>query len=149
MKNRAESNHPNGLKIVGVTFNRDRAYTGNSSSGKVYHYKTYLDLNVGDECVVDSPYGTAIVTVVAINPENWFATRATKWIVDRVDRRNYNSLLAAEQEHERLAQEAAQVMEKQMAREAREALVSRFPGTRVILARMEVLEEMLGLPAKL
>ncbi len=61
---------------------------------KGYHYKTNLDLKVGDLVVVKTPSEWKVVEVFQVNcdvdEEN--SDIVYKWIVQKVDLANYNNL---------------------------------------------------------
>lgn len=129
-------------KIVAVTFDSRDGYTGYSSQSKHYHYKTDLDLAVGDQCVVDTPYGTKLVTVRKIDPVGG-ARNATKWIISKVDRERFE----ARREAEALVDELKAELKGAVAKAEEEArlrqLAEQFPSVQQVLRRLEAAEEVL------
>lgn len=72
--------------IVAVCFKG----TGANYAGSVYHYLTDLPLKKGDEVIVDTPSGgLTVVKVAAVLADN-SVTKATKWVVQKVDRTEYD-----------------------------------------------------------
>jgi len=82
------------FKFILVRFTND---DGNKS--KPYMYKTLLDVEVGQQVVVDSPTGVAIVEVFEVTPAiecDHEAAFRIKWIVSVVDRAHYNDCVEME-----------------------------------------------------
>lgn len=72
--------------IVAVRFKG----SSNIYCGSAYHYLTDLPLKVGDEVIVDSPsQGLVVVSVSALFVDH-SSTKATKWVVQKVDRSEYD-----------------------------------------------------------
>lgn len=73
--------------------------------GASYTYKTELDLEVGDEVVVDSPStGMTVVYVSQIHDLPQLDTQAPfqyKWVVSKVDRAGYDTRLETEADLEK------------------------------------------------
>lgn len=129
--------------IVAVTFDSSAGYTGRSSSNKHYHYLTDLTLEVGDQCVVDSPSGTTVVTVRSLNPVGGIRN-ASKWIVSKVNRNRYQARQQAEAELQDLCEQLQSEYERAAIIEHRRKLAKKFPTLRSILDRIEGLEATLG-----
>ena len=131
-------------KIVAVTFNdRSDYYTGRSGPGKHYHYLTDIDVQVGDTCVVDAPGGAALVTVRSLEPVGGIR-KATKWIVDRVDRSGFEARERAREELADLRVEAERELERVMVAEQRALVAAKYPLLAATLVRIEQLEQQLG-----
>lgn len=98
------------MNVVAVKF---KGYRCNTGTGLEYHYLTDLDLKVGDSVVVDSPtesYVVVIVTKLCGPLEN---TKASKWIVCKIDDRDYKK--REEQRRKKSVIEAKlKVIEKQL-----------------------------------
>jgi hypothetical protein len=131
------------MNIVAVTFDNHNGYPGYSSKGKHYHYKTDLNLAVGDQCVVDTPYGTALVTVRSLNPTGGIRN-ATKWIISKVDRSRYLARIEAEAELCDLNTQLSIELEKVAIAEQRRLLAERYPAIGELVKRIEGLEATLG-----
>lgn len=97
------------LTTVGVQY-KD---ANGQAFGKTYTYKTDLELEVGDEVIVDAPSTGLTVVVVtrldSIADINENASYAYKWVVGKVDLEAHNSRLEKEEE---LAEEFAKVQQK-------------------------------------
>lgn len=97
------------LKTVGVQF-KDM---NGEAFGKVYTYKTDLELEVGDEVIVDAPStGMTIVVVAEVHDIADLDEKASfeyKWIVGKVDTEAHEKRLEREEE---LAKEFAVVQRK-------------------------------------
>lgn len=70
-------------KYVGVRFYQD---TGNGMSSKIYIYKTSMDFQIGDHCIVSVREEQKVVCVVARDDQLSISERAqaTKWVEGRV-----------------------------------------------------------------
>ena len=71
------------IKTVAVIFDVDDAIMA-----RRYTYKTRLDLQVGDMCVVKTPHGLAVVEVVEVHEEPAIDPHDRvdyKWITQKVD----------------------------------------------------------------
>lgn len=131
-------------RIVAVTFDDRSGYGGNSSPRKHYHYLTNLDLQVGDKCVVNSPYGgDTIVTVRSLDPVNGIR-HASKWIICKVDRSEYEARQQAEAELAALQQQLQVEITIAEERAHRARLVAVYPQLGDTLKRIEGLEATLG-----
>lgn len=131
-------------RIVAVTFNDRSGYAGRSPSNKHYHYLTDLALEVGDQCVVDSPYGGAtVVTVRSLDPVGGIRN-ATKWIISKVDRSRYEARKQAEAELADLNVQLELELEKALIAEQRRTLAQRYPAVAELVKRIEGLEATLG-----
>ena len=77
------------FKFVGIKF---------PTSSQTYHYKTILDLAVGDNVVVDTPSGMQVVRVYEVLTADQVDLSAYtyKWVVQKVDVTQYNELLDKE-----------------------------------------------------
>lgn len=82
-----------GFKFVKVVFD-----TVSLHSQKQYTYKTNLDLEVGDLCVVDTPKGVCEVVRVSSLEADGDGGYDYKWIVSKVDKSSYNALRELEEE---------------------------------------------------
>lgn len=72
--------------IVAVQFKG----AGKDYNSQRYSYHTDLPLKIGDEVIVDSPSsGLVVVKVVAVSG-NYDGTSASKWVVQKVDRSEYD-----------------------------------------------------------
>ena len=131
------------MNIVAVTFDSRDGYHGYSSQSKHYHYKTDLNLAVGDQCVVDTPYGTKLVTVRSLNPVGGIR-KATKWIISKVDRSRYLARIEAEAELRDLNTQLSTEFEKAAIAEQRRLLAKRYPAIGELVKRIEGLEATLG-----
>jgi hypothetical protein len=131
------------MNIIAVTFDNHNGYPGYSSKGKHYHYKTDLNLAVGDQCVVDTPYGTTVVTVRSLNPVGGIRN-ATKWIISKVDRSRYLARIEAEAELRNLNAQLSIELEKVAIAEQRRLLVERYPAIGELVKQIEGLEATLG-----
>jgi len=86
----AEANEK--FKIVVVKF---------PNTNKKYHYKTILNVEVGDLVIVDAPSGIQILTAVEVIPaiETELSYSMTiKWLVDKVDMQHYEECKQMERE---------------------------------------------------
>ncbi len=128
--------------IVAVTFDSADGYTGRSPQSRRYHYKSDLDLKVGDQCVVDSPYGTKLVTVQEINPPNG-ARNATKWIVSKVDRARFQARQEAERLVDELKGELSTAVRQAEEQEKFRQLAARYPEVASVVSRLEAAEAVL------
>ena len=93
--------------IIGVQFKNN--YT-TSYEGKIYTYKTTLDLKVGDYVVVDPPQGLQVVRVCDIDVAPEKAPATLKYIVCKVDLEDYQKRL----EQEKKLQELENAMKKKI-----------------------------------
>lgn len=132
-------------RIVAVTFNRDGNYGGSSPSNKRYHYLTDIaDLAVGDECVVDSPYGgTAVVTVRSLDPVGGIRN-ATKWIISKIDRARYNLRREATEKLADLHVQLERELQNAAVIERRRQLAAQYPSISTLLSQVEELERQLA-----
>ena len=80
------------LKCVQVRFKR-----GNSQGeSKEYAYKTFLEFEIGDEAIVDSPVdGLTTVVVVGLDPTP-LGEHRLKWIVQAIDDTEYRQTVQLE-----------------------------------------------------
>lgn len=130
-------------KIVAVTFDDRSGYKGCSPSSKRYHYRTDLDLQVGDQCVVDSPYGGAtVVTVQDISPSGYRG--AMKWIISKVDRERFEARRALEGEIEKQRALVEEQVREAMVQEQRRQLAERYPAVKSGIDTLASLEAALA-----
>lgn len=102
----------NTTRIVQVSFNRQ-----NGMRLERYAYMTDIaDIDVGDVVVVDSPNsGLTLVTVETLEETPESVSKATKWIVDRVNVKAYHARLERDKQRglilAKLKKEQARVLE--------------------------------------
>lgn len=85
------------LKIVSVKFPAVFSYSG--SNNKTYVYMTDLDVDVGDTVVVDSPSaGFTCVKVTKIDEDAVAVSKATKWVVCKIDAEAYKARIEREKQ---------------------------------------------------
>ena len=77
------------LNCVQVQFKR-------GTNPKKYSYKTFLDLEIGDECIVDSPLDGTTVVVVVGTDNTALEEFPCKWLVQKIDMTDYNELVEKE-----------------------------------------------------
>ena len=74
------------LNAVQVVFSKEVL----GSIPKQYTYKTFLDLEIGDEVVVDSPNnGLTVVKVVGVDSSKLQENYRFKWVVQKIDTAEY------------------------------------------------------------
>jgi len=73
------------LKCVQVKFKQDHGQL----SPKSYSYKTFLELETGDEVIVDSPRGGFVVVTVVGTCLDHLDEFPLKWVVQKVDKSGY------------------------------------------------------------
>lgn len=93
------------IRQVGVTF--INTYGGTS---KQYCFKSDLDLQIGDKVVCDCSTGLSVGEVVNIHDE--VTTKATRWVVQKVDLTEHKAKMER--------QRALANLEKEMTRRAKE-----------------------------
>ena len=81
------------VKIVGVQF---------EDYDKVYYYKTFIDVKVGDMVVVEAKCSYSIAKVVSICGDS---TKASKYIVSKIDIEAHKENRAKVEEQEKLMKE--------------------------------------------
>ena len=74
------------MNIVAVKF---KGYKTTQGVGQEYHYLTDLNLTIGDNVVVESPSEGYVVVIVTKICGPLEGTKATKWIVQKVDDTEY------------------------------------------------------------
>ncbi len=107
-----------GVKTVGVRF-REMGML----SPKTYTYKTMEDLEIGDKVVVDSPKsGITVVEVFAVHDVcalDVDSSYSYKWIIQKVDTEQYDSLNARE---ETFQKELMKIQQESVVKNAKQAL---------------------------
>lgn len=108
-----------GVKTVGVKFNEHGI-----PSSKTYTYKTMDDLAIGDKVIVDSPKsGIAVVEIVRVDEIcalDVDSAYGYKWIVQKVDTEQYDSLNARE---ETFQKELMKIQQDSVVKNAKQALI--------------------------
>ncbi len=74
------------MNVVAVKF---KGYKTKFGQGQDYHYLTNLDLKVDDSVIVDSPTEGYVVVVVSKICGPTETTKASKWVVQKVDDEDY------------------------------------------------------------
>ncbi len=70
-------------------------------STKPYHYKTMLDIEVGDKLVVATPQGLTVLEALEVIPaieSDLTYSFPIKWVVSKVDLASYEECIAMERE---------------------------------------------------
>lgn len=84
-----------GLEYVMVRFD-----DGDGIIGKLYSFKTLIEVEKGDTVVVDTVNGLKLVTVVLISPK--VLPEATKYVVAKVDLEEHKAMLETHKEAEKI-----------------------------------------------
>ena len=117
-------------QIVGVT------YADNIN--RTYDFFTDIDgLEVGDTVVVRSTTGLQVVTVAVAATENDFGTKATAWVIDKIDFTSETKRKAKKEIEKQLkaAIESTSVIERA------KQLASLNPAINALIAQLEELEK--------
>lgn len=113
------------VKTIGVKFN---------GLGRSYTYKTRLELEVGDQVVVETPSnGLQVVEVVRVDEEPDFEIDSSidyKWTVCKVETATYEADKAKDAE---LHKEIARVQRRHHRDAAKNALAAQLPGLAAML----------------
>lgn len=89
-------------RLVGVRFNQSGPYANSYGGSTIYTFFTDLDLVKGDKVVVDTQYGLSVATVEGTSRSVTDATKATKWVVQKIDMEDFEKRKERQEEIRRL-----------------------------------------------